>query len=148
MVELALFPRRGRRKKDLPSLKSIIERIESSDRDDVPKAFLDLLATRLGTGKRYADADAGKAFSVKRRRADRKMFFRYTYREMYERLDGRRSVEHPIFGMIEVPKDVRTPSAKALKMAHWVLREKLLMDPPSRRRMMNIISERNSLPFS
>lgn len=141
-VRMALIPRRGRPRKDVPSLRSVLTRLVKLARPDVPPRFLELLAARLESGKRCSRFDVDVQRLRERTRQERRTFLCFIYDELMLVLDDSRFVKHATFGRLEVPRDQATRSKKALAMTQSLL-HKMERDPPGLRTMRNIVTERN-----
>lgn len=139
-VRSILQGKRGPKPKGTPGRHELSRRIAELDRADVPRGYLDALAERIKHGKRYTEFDRCKADYRQRCRRNRDMFIRGIYRQLYALQTGKDTLEHPVLGSFEVPMNIRTRSGRALAMTSRIMQERLRLDPPSRRRMMNIIS--------
>jgi len=141
-----LRPRRGRPPKAAPSREQLISRLGSLCRPDVPDSFVCALIYRLKQDKRLTYTQLfGRGLRGLRRR-QRDAMIQYLYHEMKDLQTGETVVLHNILGPIEVPAEPSARGERALEMAHRVMRERMALNPPSHRRMMNIISERGKFP--
>lgn len=134
---------RGRPSKRSASTVGMIRRLKGYAPLHFPEPFVQELGRRLAARKRYNRGDEAFDYVRRWRLSDRNMFIRGLYQEFYDLLDsGSACVEHKILGSIEVPLEVKlTRHEKALEMAHHVMRERMNLDPPSTRTMLNIIVE-------
>jgi hypothetical protein len=135
--------RRGRPAARVPDRFSLAAALDRIDEPGHHRGFLQVVAERLRSGRRYTEADCDRAYARRWRRHDRDMIIRALYNEVYERLgDSPAFVENHILGRVEVPTDVhRSRYEKALWITHEFLRDRTWLSPPSPGTMMRIISE-------
>lgn len=139
-----LHRRRGRPPKGERSRVEIAKSILQINRPDVPRGFLGALADRLLLERGLKELDRAMPFHREREKRIRNDLMVGIYKDLYALLgDGRDVINHSVLGRIDVPTELQTRSERALEMTREQLSARGY-DPPSTRRMFNIISPRLS----
>jgi hypothetical protein len=136
--------RRGRPKASMPTVSSIAKKTEglSPNACALPREFIDLLVKRLISRRRYTKEHSMRDFCRASRARERVSLIRGLYHEFYRLMDGDpHEINQEVLGPLKVPSGYSCRSERALALAHKILAEQFRMNPPSRARMRNIISE-------
>ncbi len=138
--------KRGRPGKGTPSIEEIVTTLGRIERDDVPPAYLQALASRLKTARGFLEKTRAIQSHKKIESSRRNTLICFLYRDLYNRLpdfaDG--VVEHPVLGPIAIPEDASTRRSKAITMTGKVLRDRTDYSVVDERRLLNIISENSA----
>lgn len=132
--------RRGRPKAGAPTREEIAEALTRISRDDVPSPFLQGLAGRLRSGRRYTRLQRSEPHYWQMQKSERIMFMRELYRDFYELLgNAKAEIHHPILGRFSVPAS-GARNEKALRMT-WAVMHDAGFDPPDVISMRNLVGK-------
>jgi hypothetical protein len=140
--------RRGRPKGDILPRKRLAKLIAAIKRRDLPPEIQQLLIERLKSGRRFTEGDRGLPFYRASKRAQKHLFIRGIYRDVYALLDRKPpSIRHHILGEIAVPSDWQSlpRHERALEITAMLLRERLRLAPPSTATLRNLVREKVKL---
>lgn len=134
--------RSGRPRTLKTSLTDVAQNVESLERSDLPEGFRAALVTRIRNRKRYTEFERSVPFFKESAKRKRGALIAYLYREFQTRIGPETTYIHfEPFGLISVSYSDQPPAQRAMELVREVLDERLLMDPPARRRLENIVSE-------
>jgi hypothetical protein len=136
--------RRGRPRAGAPTRQSLVAELAGLERSDIPAVFIDWLVGRLKSGRSATEQTRGDHYHRLSVRHRRDVLIEAVYRRIYAALDGAEVVEVPPFGAIQVSPNIGSKSEQALALTQDLLRNLSPVPPPSRARMLNIISEKSS----
>lgn len=119
--------------------------VDQLRRNDVPPAILKAISARLSQpGEKDRLRKPWRA-SMVRKRASRDSFIWSVYREFVAALvDGIEPIHPELATFVMKARPTRPPRAEALQLTQDFLRDKLKLEPPSLRRMQNIIGKKSS----
>ena len=135
--------KRGRPAGMIAPRKLMADHIESISRPDIPDKFLEALAERLRSGRRFPySARARKAYR-ENRASKMHLFISALYADAKEAMAvGKTQIQYPEMEPFKFPEESENFSLheRALRAVNHIMRTYLNVDPPSERRMLNIIS--------
>ena len=139
-VEKVLGNKRGARPRLDISVGELAAKVSKIERTDTSPQFLQAVAERLGKTAGVRQASLDLAFMKRRERDDRRFFVRAVYYRIYDQLDEADIIEDDILGILKVPQGKSSRHNKALTMLRDFLDEEEGSHPPSKARLMNIVS--------
>ena len=134
--------RRGRPAKGLPRPRRLLLALEGLQRSDVPEAYLDALATRLETDRRFREFHRASKLQRQLNKRHRDELIRWLYHDLHSRIGSSSTglVSHSILGDLKIP-DEPTPSDRAREMTRTILHH-LFGNSPSVSTIRNIAVRR------
>lgn len=135
-----LSRKRGRPTKVGQERHALARRIMQVDRGAMPANFQRALAERIAKGQGVTDRQRAISHHRSMQSLQRNNMIRYLYHLIKKQIDDGTGIRVPHVGSFNDPRGGRSPSERALDLAHLVLSERLAMHPPAARRMMNIIA--------
>ncbi|SIN65647.1 hypothetical protein SAMN02745824_1530 [Parasphingorhabdus marina DSM 22363] len=137
--------KRGRPTGNTAQRKLITDRIKYISRSDVPVEFIDFLTKRLRSGRRFPSSRHERKANGKRKTSKKQTIIKGLYRDVKKAMElGKTQIEYPEMEPFQFPEESENQSVheRALRAVNHIMRTYLDVDPPSERRMLNIISEK------
>ncbi len=137
--------KRGRPAGMIAPRKLVADHIESISRPDIPEKFLKILAERLRSGRRFPYSVRARKAYRENRASKMHLFISALYADAKDAMAvGKTQIQYPEMEPFEFPEETGNYSLheRALRAVNHIMRTYLDVDPPSERRMLNIISEK------
>lgn len=134
--------RRGRKSATAATVEQLVASLESVERPDVPKEFLQQLIERLKSGRAYTLADSDRQYGKRWGKFDRDRIIVGLYDEIYDRLeDEPPAIELEVFGEMAVARGRAARSEKAIEILQGLLTERTDLWSPSQGTIAKIIAQ-------